>query len=112
MNLRRDLFAAQFAHRVFQHPHIHVEADGVDVAVLLAAQQIARAAQFQIERRDFEARAQIAELLQRGQPLARDFGELRIRLDQQIAIRAPVRPAHAAAQLIQLRQARSARRSR
>ena len=112
MNLRRHLFAAQLAHRVFQHPHVHIEADRVDMAVLLAAQQIARAAQFQIERRDLESRAQIAELLQRRQPLARDFRQLRIRLDEQIAIRPPVRPAHASAQLVELGQARSARRSR
>ena len=85
MNLRRDLFALQLAHRLFQHPHIHIEPDRIDVPVLLAAQQIARAAQFQIERRDLEPRAQIAELLQRRQPLARDLGQLRIRVDQQIA---------------------------
>jgi transcription-repair coupling factor (superfamily II helicase) len=38
------------------------------VPALLAAQHVARAAQFQIERRNLEARAQVAELLERGQP--------------------------------------------
>ena len=84
---------------------VHVEADGGDVAVLLASQQIARAAQFQIERRDFEARAQIRKFAQRGQALARDLAQLGIGGNQQIRIGAPVRPAHAPAQLVQLRQA-------
>ena len=48
---------------------VQLEADGLDVAVLLAAQQVAGAAQFQIERGNLEARAQVAELLQRGQAL-------------------------------------------
>ena len=83
-----------------------------DVAVLLAAQQIARAAQFQIERGDLEAGAQVAEFLQRRQAFARDLAQFRVRRDQQIGIGAAVRPAHAAAQLVQLARARSARRSR
>ncbi len=49
------------------------------MSVLLAAQQIAAAAQFQIERSDFEAGAQIAKFLQRRQPLARHLTQLRIR---------------------------------
>ncbi len=72
--------------------------------VLLAAQQVARAAQFQIERRDLEARAEIAEFLQRGQALARDLAQLRIRRDQQVSVSAPVRPSHPSAQLVQLAQ--------
>jgi hypothetical protein len=41
------------------------------VAALLAAQQVARAAQFQIEGGDLEARAEVAEFLERGQTAAR-----------------------------------------
>ena len=85
MNLRRDLFALQLAHGLLQQAHVHIEADGVDMAVLLAAQQIARAAQFQIERGDLEPGAQIAELLQRRQALAGDLRQFGIRRDQQIA---------------------------
>ena len=64
-------FALQLAHGALQHRGVELEADGFDVAALLAAQQVAGAAQFQIERGDFEARAQVAELFQRGQPAAR-----------------------------------------
>jgi hypothetical protein len=38
------------------------------VPALLAAQHVARAAQFQIERRNLEARAQVRKFLQRRQP--------------------------------------------
>ena len=38
------------------------------MAALLAAQQIAGAAQLQIERRNLEAGAQVAEFFQRRQP--------------------------------------------
>ena len=55
---------------------VQLEADGVDVAALLAAQQVARAAQFQIERGDLESGAQVGEFLQRGQAAARDRREL------------------------------------
>ncbi len=99
-------------HGLFQQPDVHVEADRADVAVLLAAQHVARAAQFQIERGDFEPGAQIAEFLERGQALARDLAQLGVGGNQQIRVRAAIRPAHAAAQLVQLRQARSARRFR
>ncbi len=43
------------------------------MAVLLAAQEIARAAQFQIERGNAEARAQIGKFFQSGEALAGDL---------------------------------------
>ncbi len=112
VDFERHFFAFQLVHRLLQQPDVHVEADRADVPVLFAAQNVAGAAQLQIERRDLEPRAQVAEFLQRGQPLARDLAQLRVGGNQQIRIRAPIRPAHAAAQLVQLRQARSARHSR
>ncbi len=57
MDLQRHLLALQLLHRLVQQPHVRVEADRGDVPVLLAAQQVARAAQFQIERGDLEAGA-------------------------------------------------------
>ena len=81
MDLRHDLLALQLAHGLFQQAHVRVEADRVDVPVLLAAQQIAGAAQLQIERGDLEAGAQVAEFLERRQPLARDLGQLRVGLE-------------------------------
>ena len=63
MDLGRHRFALQFPDRLIEQAHIGVEAHRVDVAVLLSAQQVSGAAQLEIERRDLEARAQIAELL-------------------------------------------------
>ena len=45
-----------------------VEADGFDVAALLAAEQVAGAADLEVERGDAEAAAEVAELANRGQP--------------------------------------------
>ena len=97
--------ALQFAHRALQHGGVELESHGFDVAALLAAQQIARAAQFQVERGNLESRAQVAELFQRRQPAPRQVGQLAIGRNQQIRIGAAIGAAHASAQLIQLRQA-------
>ena len=105
MDFGRHLFALQFADGFLQQPHVHIETDGVDVAVLLATQQISRAAQFQVERRNLEPGAQVAELLQRRQAFARHFAQFGIRRYQQIGISAAVGATHAPAQLVKLRQA-------
>ena len=54
---------------VLEQLHVHLEADGLDVPALLAAEQVAGAANLEVERRDAEAAAEIAELLDRRQPL-------------------------------------------
>ena len=59
----------------FEHGGVELEADGLDVAALLAAEHVAGAAQFEIEGGDFEAGAEVAEFLERGETAARDFGE-------------------------------------
>jgi len=61
-------FALQLADSFLQQAHINVEAHGVDVAVLLAAQQVPRPVQLQIERGNPKLCAQVAEFLQRRQP--------------------------------------------
>ena len=104
MDLRRHVLALQFPHHVVEQFQVRVESDGLNMAVLLPAQQVAAAAQFQIQRGDFETRAQVAELAQRRQPFPRHFRKLRIRRHQQIRVSPPVRPPHAPAQLVQLRQ--------
>ena len=105
MDLERHLFALQLAYGFLQHPDIHIEPDGVNVPVLLASQQIAGAAQLQIERGNLEPCAQFAELFHGRKPLASSFGKLRIGLHQQVRVRAPVRAADASAQLVKVRQA-------
>ena len=63
MHLQRRFFTLQLMHGFFEQLDVHVEAHRADVAVLLAAQDIARAAQFQIERGDLESGAEVAEFL-------------------------------------------------
>ena len=64
-----DLLALQLAHGFFEQLRIHLEADGLHVAALFAAEQIAGAADFEVERGDTESAAEIAELLDCGEPL-------------------------------------------
>src|SRR4029434_8865586 len=107
--LLHDLFASQLLDGAFEHLRVQVEADGVDVARLLAAEQIARAAQFQVERGYAEARAQVREFAYRGQPLPRDRRQLLVGRDEQVGVSAAVRAPDAAAKLIELRQPVSVR---
>jgi hypothetical protein len=50
---------------------VEIEADGFDVAALLAAKQIAGTTKFQVERGNFESCSQVGEFLQRGQATVR-----------------------------------------
>ena len=75
------------------------------MAGLLAAENVAGAAQFEIERRDAKARAEIGELANRRQDAGgRSASVPDLARDQQIGIRPAVRAADAAAQLIKLRK--------
>ena len=85
--------------------HVQIETDGVDVAVLLAAQQVSGAAKFEIERGDAESRAEGAEFLERGEPARGQRRERNILRNQQVGVGALVRASHAAAQLIQFGKA-------
>ena len=98
-------FALHFLYGSFEHGGVKLESDGLDVAALLAAEHVARAAQFQVERGDLEAGAEVAEFLERREPAARNVGEFILRRDQQIGVGAAIGAAHAAAQLIELAQA-------
>src|SRR6185312_17343664 len=84
---------------------VHLETDGFDVSGLFAAEHVARAAQFEIERGDLEARSKVGELLEGGEAAACDVGKFRVGRDQQIGIRAAIRAAHAPAQLVKLAEA-------
>ena len=91
-----EVFALQLADRVFEQLDVHVEANGFDVAALLAAEQIAGAANLEVERGDAEAAAEIAELANRRQPPPRDRRQRLFRWNQQVRVRPPIRSAHAA----------------
>src|SRR5579884_2018584 len=105
MHLYRYLLTAQLVHRFLQQPHVHVESDRGYMPVLLTAEDVACASQLEIQRRDPESRAEIAELFQRGQTLPGHFAQLGVLRHQQIRICPPIGPSHAAAQLIELREA-------
>ena len=57
-----------------------------DVAVLLAAEHVAGAAEFEVEGGDAEARAEFAEFLHRGQALAGNVGERGFRRHEQVGV--------------------------
>ena len=75
------------------------------MAALLAAEHVARAAQFEIERGDFESRAEVGELLESGEAAARDVGQFLFRRDEQVRIGAAIGAADASAQLVELAEA-------
>src|SRR5205085_7926977 len=97
-----DLLAFQLTDRLLEQLHVHLEANGVDLAALLAAEQVAGAADFEVERGDPESAAEIAELLDRGEAFLRDRRQIVFRRNQQIRVRGPIRSADAAAQLVEL----------
>ena len=100
-----DLLALELADGLLEQLHVQVEADRLDVPALLAAEQVAGAADLEVERGDAEAAAEVAELA--GSPpaaSARSGDSDVLGRNQQVGVRAAVGAAHAAAQLVELRQ--------
>ena len=64
-----DLLPLQLPHGLVEQLHIEVEPDRFDVPALFPSEQVARAANLEVERRDPEPAAQVAELPNRGEPL-------------------------------------------
>ena len=100
-------FALHFTDGTVEHLGIKFETDGFDVPALLAAQKIACATQLEIERGDFEPCSEIRKFFQRRQPATCDGSEFGFSRHQQVGIGAAVRAAHAAAQLVKLREAQT-----
>ncbi len=67
-----EILALELADRLLRAVSRHVEPDRFDVSALLAAKQVARPADFEIECRDAESAAQIAELANGRQSPASD----------------------------------------
>ena len=84
---------------------VGLEPDRGDRARLAGAEQLAAAADLEVLRRDVEAGAELGEALQGLEPAAGVVGELGRRRHQQVAVGALLRPADAAAQLVELGQA-------
>ena len=92
-------------HGFGQHVVVELEADLLHVAALALAEHFAGAADLEVVHREVEARAELFHLLDRVEPLLRLLGQLAHVGHQQVGVGLVVRPADAAAQLVQLRQA-------
>ena len=99
-----DLLPLQLPHGLFEQLHIEVEPDRLDVPALFPSEQVAGAADFEVERRNPETAAQVAELPNRGEPLTGHRRECRLRRHQQVRVRASVGPSHPTPQLVELRE--------
>jgi len=73
--------------------------------VLFRAQQVARAADLQVQRRQAEPGAELGEVADGRQALAGRVGELLERRHEQPGVSPPVGAAHPAAELVELREA-------
>jgi len=101
----RGFFTFEFADGALEHLRVHIEADRFDVAVLLAAEEISSAAEFEVESGDSKAGAEFAEFFHRGESLAGDFAESGLRRNEKISVGALIRTADAATKLIKFGQA-------
>ncbi len=95
---------------VGEQARVEVEADGVDEAGLLRAEQVARAANLQVLHGDAEARAKLGRLEDGAQPLLGDGGELVILGVEEVGVGLVRAAPDAPAQLVELREAEVARR--
>ena len=84
---------------------IKIDTDQFHVPRLAFAQQVARTAHVEIAGADAEACPKAVERLKRAQPLERGVGNRGIAIGQQQDLPATAAASHAAAQLVQLRQA-------
>ena len=100
-----DFFAFEFGDGPLQHLAIHIEADGFDMAVLLAAEHVASAAQFEVESGDAESGAEFAEFFHGGEAFAGDVGERGVRGNEEIRVGALSGTTDAAAELIKFSEA-------
>src|SRR5260370_28806538 len=95
-------FAFHFADGALQHLGIQFEADGFDMTALLAAQQVAGAAEFEVERGNLESGSEIGEFFERGQAAARNRSELNLRGKQEVRVGSAVGSSDPPAELVQL----------
>ena len=104
--LSSDLAAAlELGDRLFQHLLVELEADFLDVAGLLLAEQVAGAANVEVVAGELEAGAERVERLQHLQPPLGRVGQLAVGRQREQRIGAHLGAPDAAAQLVELRQA-------
>src|SRR5205807_466596 len=95
-----NFFPLQFGDGPLQHLAIHIEADGFDVAMLLASEHVAGAARFEVEGGDAESGAEFAEFLHGGEAFAGDVGKRSVRGNEEIRVGALSGTTDAAAELV------------
>ena len=98
-------FAFHLADSAFEHLRVELEADGFDVAALLAAKHVTGAAEFEIEGGDFESRTQVGKFLERGEAASGDGRELDFGRQHEIGVGAAAGSSDAAAELVELGEA-------
>ena len=91
--------------RVLEHRLVELEADLPDVAGLLVAEQVARAADVEIVAGELETRAKAVELASTFSRFSRRLGDRAVLRRGQVGIGAQLRSPDAAAQLVELREA-------
>ena len=97
--------ALELGDRLADQPDVEVEADARDVAGLLAAEQVAGAADLQVLHRDAHARAQLGVLGDGREPVVRGLGQRLLRRVEEVGVRPLAAAADPAAQLVQLGEA-------
>src|SRR4051794_25214985 len=104
LDLLLDALPLHLADGLLEHLRVHLEADGGDLAGLLAAEDVARAADLEVLGGDAEAGAEVGELLDGGQALACVRAQHAVAGDEKIAERQPVAASDAPAELVELRE--------
>ena len=88
--------AAEVRDRLADQPDVQVEPDARDVAGLLAAEQVAGAADLEVLHRDRHAGAELGVLGDRGQPVVGGLGQRLLRRIEEVGVAAlaarPTRP--------------------
>src|SRR5580704_4336495 len=103
--LLRRAVALQLADRLADHPYVQVEADPGDMPGLLAAEQVARAADLQVLQGDVHAGAHLGVLGHGGQTFVRRLGQRRLGREEEIGVSPFRAAADPSAELVQLGQA-------
>ena len=105
----RLLAAAQRIHGAAEQLRVEGKPDFLDLPALDVAQQLARAANFQVVCRQDEPRAEILERVDRLQALGGVGRHRRSRRCEQVSVGAMMRTPDTATQLVQLRKAKAIR---
>ena len=103
------VIAARLGHGLSQHLRKQVKAHARQVTVLLGAHKRAGAADLQVAHGDAHAAAQVLELGKRGQARRGLLGQRQLAGEHKVRVSLRGRAAHAALELVELRQAQALR---